>query len=476
MMAASIPMNFGSRFKFDIAYFSNELAQGRISCEDLTRQAILNHETKGASLNAYKFWQPEKALAMACQADSMLAKSSKYRALQGIPISVKDIYGLSGYPIFAGSAKELPNKWRRIGPLVSTLEQQNAVFVGKTQTVEFAYGGLGVNNHWGTPKNPWEVKDHRVPGGSSSGAGVSLWEGSALAALGTDTSGSVRIPASFTGNVGLKTATGLWSTDGIVPLCPLLDTAGILTRTVADAHLVFESIQQPGDFDTVRDRVAEQRSGFHEQKFRIGIDDGLMWNTCESNIAEVCQVALQELEHDGCSLVAVDFPDAQRAVEIRDTGGLTSADLIEFLQSELPQWRGMLDPTIKQRIEIGGDISAIEYLQRKRQIEEARFNVRTRYDSVDVIAAPTVPISPPLMSEISTPDTYMSRNLLALQNTAVGSYLDLCSITVPVGLDSVGMPVGLQFMTLAGNEIPLLRIAHRLEHVVRTRQLMPEQV
>lgn len=467
-------MTFGNRFEFDLAYFSNELAHGRISCEDLTRQAILNHETNGVSLNAYKCWQPEKALAMAYQADSMLAKGSKYRALQGIPVSVKDIYGLTGYPIFAGSAKELPEKWQRSGPVVATLEQQNAVFIGKTHTVEFAYGGLGVNNHWGTPRNPWEAAEHRVPGGSSSGSGLSLWEGSALVALGTDTSGSVRIPASFTGNVGLKTASGLWSTDGIIPLSRILDTAGILTRSVADTHFAFESIQRPGDFDTVRDRVADQLGELNEQAFRIGVDDGLMWDTCESNIAETCQVALQELESDGCSLMAIDFPDAQKAIDIRNTGGTASVELIEFLQSELPQWRDALDPIIGQRIKIGGDISAVEFLHRQRQIKQARIGVRKRYQSVDVIAGPTVPISPPLMSEISTPETYMSRNLKSLQNTAVGSFLDLCSITVPVGLDSNGMPVGLQFMTLAGNEILLLRIAHRLEHVVRTRQLMPE--
>lgn len=468
-------MRFDSRFEFDIAFFSKELSKGRISCEALTRRAIENHETKGATLNAYKSWQPEKALAVAVRADSTLAEGSKYRALQGIPVSVKDIYGLPGCPIFAGSKKELPEKWQRSGPVVAALEQQNAVFVGKTHTVEFAYGGLGVNNHWGTPRNPWETKDHRVPGGSSSGAGISLWEGSALLALGTDTAGSIRIPASFTGNVGLKTATGLWSTDGIVPLSPILDTAGILTRTVADIHFAFESIQQPGDFETVRCRVARQCEGLHDQPFRIGVDDGLMWETCESSIAQTCQAALRELERDGCFLAAVEFPDAQRAIDIRDTGGTTSVELIEFLQAELPEWREALDPVIGQRIEIGGDISGIEYLHRKRQIQEARSDVRKRYASVDVIAGPTVAIPPPLMSEISTPESYMSRNLLALQNTGVGSYLDLCCITVPVGLDCVGMPVGLQFMTLAGNEILLLRIARRLEHVVRTRQLMPEQ-
>ena len=466
-------LDFECRFECDIAYLSEQLMRGRLTSQQLTQSAIDQHETSGANLNAYKSWQPEKALAMARQADQALAAGSTYQSLQGIPVSVKDIYGLEGYPIFVGARTELPAKWQRPGPVVETLAQQNAVFIGKTHTVEFAYGGLGVNNHWGTPKNPWDTNHHRVPGGSSAGAGVSLWEGSAVLALGTDTAGSVRLPASYTGNVGLKTSLGLWSTDGIVPLSPTFDTAGILTRTVVDSHIAFETIQQPGAYDEVIARVASQRAVDSKRSFRIGIDDGLMWTTTEHSIAEICLTALSALEDDACELVSFDFPEAERAIELRDAGSTISAELIEFLQSELPGRIDELDPVIRERIKMGGDISAIELLSRLRQLRIARQDARRRFENFDVIASPTVPLSPPLLSEVSTQKGYMPRNLLALQNTTVGSFLDFCAITVPVGLDRLGMPVGLQFMALARNEKLLLNIGRRLETIVRTRQMMP---
>ena len=466
-------MDISNRFEQDLAFVSKQLSSAQLTSEELTRYAIEQHETIGASLNAFKCWRPDKAMEMARHADTLTNGGKPYQSLQGIPISVKDIYGLEGYPIFAGSARELPKKWQRSGPIVGTLKSQAAVFIGKTHTVEFAFGGLGVNNHWGTPQNPWDLTNHRVPGGSSSGAGISLHEGSALVALGTDTAGSVRVPASYTGNVGLKTSAGLWSTDGIVPLSPSLDTAGILTRTTADAHLVYATLQTPGDYDSLRASVTEQRRVHEGGTFRIGVDDGILWNSSAPDIAEICMEALRTLEHNQCRIVSFDFPESAESIELRNVGGPVAAELVEFLRSELPDWYENLDPVIQNRIKIGGDISATEYLRRRRQINSARQSVQQHFEHVDVIASPTVPLSPSLMSDLATPKDYMTRNLFTLQNTTVGSFLDLCAITIPVGLDSLNLPVGLQFMAEPGNELMLLAIGRRLENLIRYKQLMP---
>ncbi len=473
MGLAGKPMNLDNRYDCDLAFLSKELSSGRLTSEMLTRYAIERHESRGAILNAYRSWLPETALEMARHSDRLLASGMPYQALQGIPISIKDIFGLEGHPIFAGSGQELPAKWRRSGPFVADLAAQYSVFIGKTHTVEFAYGGLGVNNHWGTPKNPWDTVNHRVPGGSSSGAGISLWEGSAWIALGTDTSGSVRVPASYTGNVGLKTSLGLWSTDGVVPLSPTLDTIGILTRTAADAQLAFHSISHLQDYSFVCAQLAKQQNCSRHITFRIGIDDGLMWRESDPVIAQMCLDALHRLEKDGCQLISFDFPESEEAIEMRNLGGPVSAELIAFLQSELPDWYDSLDPVIRERIKMGGDISATEYLRRLRQINGARQTAMEHFHRINVIASPTVPISPPMMSEISTPEDYMSRNLLALQNTTVGSFLDFCAITIPIGLDPLGMPVGLQFMSRSRNESILLALGLRLEKIVRDNQLMP---
>ncbi len=466
-------MNFEDRYECDIAFLSAMLSSGRLTSEDLIHYAIAQHDSKGASLNAYQSWFPNKALAMARRSDQLLSGGMPYRALQGIPISVKDMYGLADYPIFAGSAQELPVKWRRNGPLVNNLAAQNLVFIGKTHTVEFAYGGLGVNNHWGTPRNPWDSINHRVPGGSSSGAGISLWEGSAWIALGTDTSGSVRIPASYTGNVGLKTSRGLWSTDGIVPLSPTLDTAGILTRTVGDAQFAYSAIAYLEDYAFVSARITEQEKFDQHLNFRIGIDDGILWNESNSVITDVCLRALRALEKDNCQLISFTFPEAEQAIELRNVGSPVSVELTEFLQSELPGRIDHLDPVIRERIKISGDLSATDYLRGRRQISEAQVQVTEHFHAFHAIASPTVPISPPILSEISTPEEYMRQNLRALQNTTVASFLNLCAITIPVGLDALGMPVGLQFMSQAGNESILLALGLRLEKIVRNQQFMP---
>ncbi len=453
-----------------LVQISDALLASKLSSMELTEYAISQKQSDTYS-NAYKSWMPEVGRSAARVADERYQAGDAAMPLRGIPVSVKDIYGLPGFPIFAGSHRELPDRWRRAGPIVECLQAQSSVFLGKTHTVEFAYGGLGVNNHWGTPANPWSRTEHRVPGGSSSGAGISICQGSAFVALGTDTAGSVRIPASYTGVVGLKTSANLWSTDGIVPLSPLLDTAGILVRTVEDAAYAFHALSHPGDtIDLHRQRLSDSQS-LKPTQFRIGLpDSGILWE-CEDNIADICMEAVHALEKDGCSIISMAFPDAEAAVDMRNRGGTASVELIEFLQSELPEWLDNLDPIISERVKIGGNISAVEFLGRVRQIWQSRRSVLERFSECDVIASPTVPISPPTLEEVKSDEDYMRRNLLALRNTCVASFLDLCAITVPVGLDRNAMPVGLQFVAPAGQENLLLAIGQRLQSILPAPRL-----
>jgi aspartyl-tRNA(Asn)/glutamyl-tRNA(Gln) amidotransferase subunit A len=164
-----------------------------------------------------------------------------------VPVSIKDLFAAFGYPCFAGSSRRLPaDPWERDGPLVATLRRHLGVIMGKTHMVEFAFGGTGHNSHWGAPYNPWDAAVHRSVGGSSSGAGGSLLEGSAALAFGSDTAGSVRIPAAMTGTVGLKVTLGRWSTEGVVPLSPTFDTPGLLARSVSDVAYGFAALDPAG--------------------------------------------------------------------------------------------------------------------------------------------------------------------------------------------------------------------------------------
>lgn len=444
---------------------SDALVRRDLTSLELTRQAIGQKESNPYS-NPYKCWDPEKGIAAAARADRKYDSGKDSAPLQGIPISVKDIYGHPDFPIFAGSHRELPRKWRDAGPIVKSLQAQLSVFLGKTHTVEFAYGGLGVNNHWGTPKNPWCTECHRVPGGSSSGAGISICQRSAFVALGTDTAGSVRIPASYAGVVGLKTSCGLWPTKGITPLSPILDTVGILTKTAKDAAYAFHALNHPRGTNTEHRKRLHGSSSIQTEPIRIGLaESGIMWD-CDEDISKLCMYAIRSVESGAFRLVPIDFPNAEMAIDMRNRGGTASVELIEFISRELPEWLDNLDPIISERVKIGGDISAIEYLSRVRQIKEDRIKVRDRFDVCDVIAAPTVPISPPMLHDVMMADDYMAPNLMALRNTCVANYLDLCAISIPVGLDGHGMPVGIQFMAPAGQEPLLLAIGQKFETVI----------
>jgi aspartyl-tRNA(Asn)/glutamyl-tRNA(Gln) amidotransferase subunit A len=432
------------------------LREGRIKAEALAEEAIARHARYGKPLNAYKLWKPEVAKRMARAADALFKAGYDLGPLQGIPVSVKDLYAVKGWPTFAGSPKRLPREFEVEGPIIAGLRRQHAVFPGKTHTVEFAYGGIGWNPHWGTPRNPWDAKAHRVPGGSSSGAGVSLAEGSALVALGSDTGGSVRVPASLTGNVGIKTTFGRWSTEGISPLSPRLDTPGILTRSVADAAHAFGAIDL---------ECAEAAS---VAGLRIGVCDKLWWDDCSPGIAEGVKRALDELVKAGAKLVKFDLPGLKPVYDCFRQGGIVSVEFYSFLQNRLPQWIKTLDPMVVQRFAKARELSGVEFVRRCQLFDDHAKVANERLREIDVLVSPTVAITPPKLKDVSTVEGYGPRNLLTLRNTTIGNLMRLCAVTMPVALDKARMPVGLQLMARGGDDARLVGIALACERVLGT--------
>jgi len=432
-----------------------ELASGLRSREftslDLLAQSIAAMDASEAGLNAYKLRTEDFARRAAERADAAFRAGSDAGIFQGMPVSVKDLYGVPGLPTFAGSARRLPAKWEKAGPLVARLLHESAVIVGKTHTVEFAFGALGVNHHWGTPRNPWDKAHHRVPGGSSSGAAVSLCQGSAIIALGSDTAGSVRLPASLTGNVGYKPTIDRWSTEGISPLSRIFDTPGLLARSVDDVHAAACHLDS-----CAFGHPSGELARFEPRAVRIGVPARFFWDDCDAGIVEGVRGALRELEKAGHKLVTVDFPQATRAFEVLREGGTSGAELLAFLQHELPEWLGHLDPYIGIRMEGLAHIPAVEFLRRKAVLEDLAIEALAVFDSVDVIASPTTPISPPLLEELATWDQYRVLNQKMVRNTSIANLLRQCSLTMPVALDALGMPVGMQLMAAGGRDATLL--------------------
>lgn len=389
---------------------------------------------------------------MAGAADAALACGADPGPLCGIPVSVKDIFGVTGFDTYAGSSKRLPEPWTRDGPLVSGVRNQIAAIVGKTHTVEFAFSGLGMNPHWGTPLNPHGRADERVPGGSSSGAAVSVCEGSSLLALGTDTAGSIRVPAGMVGVAGLKTTKGLWSTQGIVPLSHSLDTPGLIARDAHDLAYAFAALEGMPTFGP--EALAD---------VTIETPHQVVWEDCDAGIVETIEAALGTLVQKGAKRREIDIPEAVDAVTLFQRGGLAAAELGHFIDSELPDWWGCLGDNVRSRVESNYELKAREYIDRKLRLDELARSVSDRIRDRGVIATPTVAITPPRQEEITDPEAHARTNMKALRNTVIGNFLGMCGITIPVGKDRIGMPVGLQLLGPPYTEVRLLRAAMAIE-------------
>lgn len=431
---------------------ARHLADGTLRAQDVTEAALARHDP---GLNAYVSYAPTLARKQAAAADAAFAAGVRLGGLQGVPVSFKDLYGVAGLPTFAGTPRALPEVWTQDAAMVQALRRQLGVIVGKTHTVEFAYGSLGTSRHHPVPWNPADRVTHRAPGGSSSGAGVSVVEGTALVAFGTDTGGSVRIPASLTGTVGLKTTLGRWSTRGIVPLSPSFDTPGILTRSADDAAFAFEQLDA--------ERVPDLDAG---TPLRIGVAERFFWQDCDPGIAQRITEALGLIESAGATLTDRPLPGCDEVYRIYHQGGIVAAELYAFLQARLPDWLDTLDPRVRRRLNDGRALAAWEYLHHKARYAELGAQAAQMLAGYDAIICPTVPITAPPVSLLDDPDTYARLNLAMLRNTCVVSFLGLCAVTIPAGLDGAGMPVGLQLIGAPRTEARLLAVACHLESLL----------
>ncbi len=440
-----------------IADVASALRGGKFSATELMTAALDRHAQFGERLQAYKLFDAERALESARVADQLLANDSDPPPLTGIPISVKDLYGVDGLPTFAGTPRQLPEKWSRDAWLVAQLRSAGAITVGKTHMVEMAFGAVGINPHWGTPWNPWDDETHRIPGGSSSGAGVSLWEGSALIALGSDTGGSIRIPAAFTGTVGQRTTRGRWPTEGVVPLSHTLDTVGALTRTVED-HIYFFGCVDPqwGDPQLLLEQLATTKLA----NVRTAVPQCGIWDHCERDIADELDGVLSHLDRHAGSLVEIDGGLLDDAFEL-STGRrpIASTECRAFLESELPGWLDILHPIVRSRVEqvlAPGDPEYQTALADHRSMAKQADKL---FDDADILVLPSNVVSPPPVADLADLNRYGEANAAILRPTYPISVLGLTAISIPVGIDGNGMPIGLQLVARGGQDEALLGVA-----------------
>ena len=446
------------------------LREGAVRAVDLFDEAEERHHRYGAALNAYKLWLGPAARAQAQAADAAFRVGADLGPAQGLPISIKDVFGVRGTPTYCGTLRPLPPKYEAEGPIVGGLRRQLSVFPGKSHTVPFAFGVIGVNKHWGAPRNPWDDSAHRMSGGSSSGAGVSLWEGSCLWALGSDAGGSVRAPAALTGTVGLRTSIGRWPVGGAPPLAPTFDTPGILARSVEDLIVGFAAIDPSVDSLQAFLQATAARSLVG---LRIGIPEDHFFDECGTGVVEIVRRALRDLEGGGAVLMSRAFPEATEAAQWMANGGVGVPEGYALVHSEFPEWIDTLDPTVWSRLSAFGAIDAEEYLKRVREIEPARIRAHARLEGLDVLATPTTRVTAPAAQEVEALEDYRQRNMAVGRNLMLMNLWDFPSITLPVGKDPNGLPIGLQLSSQRGSEVNLLGIALAVERALGTpRQIL----
>ena len=429
----------------------------------LWREAAERHARFGEKLNAYKLWLGEAAEAQAKAAEAAFGVGADPGPLQGLPISIKDVYGIAGTPTYAGTARRLPAHYETEGYMVSTLRRQLAVFPGKTHTVPFAFGGIGGNAHWGAPWNPWDAVHHRGTGGSSSGAGGSLWEGSSLVSLGSDAGGSIRMPASLTGVVGLKTSIGRWPGDGAPPLSPSLDTPGVLALNMAAVGLGFAAIDpsRPSWPDLWRRMEARPLRGL-----RIGVGDRYFFQDCGPGIAEAVELVLKELEAKGSVLVPVPMPEVEEAVKYMANGSVGVPEGFALVSTEFKDWIPDLDANVWARLKNFGDIPTAEYLARQRARPGMAARAHARLDGIDVLATPTTAVTAPRMDKVADMEAFRLTTLRIGRNVSCFNVWDMCALSLPVALDPERLPIGLQLVAGKRREEHLLAAGRAVERAL----------
>ncbi len=401
----------------------------------------------------------EEARRAARAADGALAAGRKLGPLHGAVVAVKDIFDVAGHPTTAGSRALRDRHPTRSAAAVRRLERAGAVVVGKTRMVEFAFGGWGTNPLQGTPRNPWDLDCHRVPGGSSSGSAVAVAAGLASAALGTDTGGSIRTPAAWCGIVGLKTSSGLVSRDGVVPLCPTHDSVGPLTRSVRDAALLLDLLAGP-DPDDAQGATAPRPATLAAIEggvgsLRLGIlgEDDL--GCLDPEQRRLFDDALHQLRALGAETREVRLP-LPVARYLEAGGEIMSFESFKHLGRYLEGADDLVHPVIRERIARGRDIPEATYralLDERRAAQDA---LRDRLSGVDALIVPGCHQTAIPVAEV---DEAAAPNLFG----RFVNYLDLASLALPIGLTAEGLPVGLQVAVRRFDDALALRIGRAIE-------------
>ena len=437
-----------------VQQLSEQLRTRRVSPVDVTDAYLARIASQDPKLQSFVEVYAEDARLAARGADAAIRAGHAVGPLHGIPIALKDLIEIEGKTVTGGCEVWRERKATRTATLARRLMAQGMIVLGKTHTVEFAMGGWGTNSVRGTPWNPWDPKRKRTPGGSSSGSGVAVAAGLAPWAVGTDTGGSVRLPASWCGITGLKTTIGRVSTYGVLPLSPTLDTPGPMARSVEDAALLYLAMQGPDPLDRLTERVPATESLPHLKRgvrgMRLARMPEVERQHASAEVLAAYDAALAQLERLGAEIVKVDLPFLfadVAAFNLRIMAAESYAILHELIDDE----KAPLDPHVRPRIAAGRTITAQAYLDALRIREEMKLKYAAALDGIDALLTPTTMTTAVPLEEVD-------QTKAPAHFTRFGNFLDLCAVALPNGMDAGGLPTSLQIVCRAYDEATALRI------------------
>ncbi|MGB9097900.1 amidase [Erwinia sp.] len=451
-----------SHSSLNLQQAGEQLALGAVTSAQLTEQAlakIADSEGEGALAftQVYVDWAREQAAA----STQRRASGNTLSPLDGVPISIKDLFDVQGEATTGGSTvlADAPVAEAHAA-IVDRLLKAGAVIVGKTNMTEFAYSGLGINPHYGTPANPWDRAARRIPGGSSSGAAVSVSDGMSFGAIGSDTGGSVRIPAAFCGLTGFKPTARRISLAGVLPLSASLDSVGTIAHDVLSCVALDAVIAEQPLSLTVKN-LADA----HFAVPQTGVLDGL-----DAQVSAAFEQAVRALKQAGAQVSEIPLTELAELAAINAAGGFTALESWKWHKPLIGQRAEGYDPRVVSRIRRGEALGETDRQQLVEQRADWQKRVSNKVQQYDALLMPTVPFIAPTLAELETDDeAYFRVNGAALRNPSVINFLDGCAVSLPCAAKGEA-PVGLMVAALPLQDEALMSWALAIENVLKTQQ------
>jgi aspartyl-tRNA(Asn)/glutamyl-tRNA(Gln) amidotransferase subunit A len=444
-----------------LSRLASDLAALRVSSHELVTDCLARiSSVTGEGSRTFLKVYGEQALATADFYDRMRQQGARLSRYAGIPVSVKDLFDVTGDTTLAGSiVLKGTAPADQDATAVARLKAAGFIVIGRTNMTEFAFSGLGINPHYGTPLNPWDRALGRIPGGSSSGAAVSITDAMAFGAVGTDTGGSCRIPAALCGIVGFKPTASRVPLTGTYPLSTSLDSIGPLANSV-DCCAVLGAIlaaQSP-----VERPSPVPGADLTANELRLAVLTNYVTDDLDTAVAASFEQALRTLKRAGARLTEVTLPELGELPEINRNGGLSAAESYAHHRARLAQDGSRYDPRVSARILRGSKQDAADYIELCNIRASFTERVAKRIGKFDAVLMPTTPITAPALSDLAADEAYMRINALMLRNPSIVNFIDGCAISIPCQEPGTA-PVGLSLFGLRNTDRQLLSAAAAVE-------------